>query len=264
MNIESYIRSGFLESYALGQGTPAERAEVERMVALYPEVAAELKAIEASLEAYAQAHAIAAPEGLKDKIMAQLTDANPASESDESTSPGSSVSGGGFNWLPWLLALVSAGLGFGWWQSNTAQRALSEQVATLTQQLSRCQSDSTEQLKVKQNMAFLNDSGTRRLDLKSETGQQVTIHYNSQRQSAVLNTAQLAALAPDQDYQLWIIVKDNPNPIPLEVFKPGTDPQALIPVTYKEQAVAYAVSVEPRGGTQTGKPTTVIMIGQTG
>jgi hypothetical protein len=139
MNIESYIRSGFLESYALGQGTPAERAEVERMVALYPEVAAELKAIEASLEAYAQAHAIAAPEGLKDKIMAQLTDANPASESDESTSPGSSVSGGGFNWLPWLLALVSAGLGFGWWQSNTAQRALSEQVATLAQPLPKRQ-----------------------------------------------------------------------------------------------------------------------------
>jgi anti-sigma-K factor RskA len=264
MNIESYIRSGFLESYALGQGTPAERAEVERMVAQYPAVAAELKAIEDSLAAYAQAHAVVAPAGLKEQILARISEeqTSPESQSSEDTTDRP-----GFNWgrlLTILSLAAAAAMGFLFWQAKSTENTLNSEVVSLTEKLKNCEENSATQAKIKQNIAFLSDPDTRRVDLKDEQGRQVTVQYNTKRQSAVMNTAQLPALAADQDYQLWIIVKDNPNPIPLEVFRPGTDPQDLIPVTFREQAVAYAVSIEPRGGTQTGKPTTVILLGQLG
>ncbi|RYU94058.1 anti-sigma factor [Emticicia agri] len=68
MDINSYIASGILESYVLGSATPEEIAEVEQMAVKYPEVKAELRAIEDALESYAFDHAEIPPTHLKNQI----------------------------------------------------------------------------------------------------------------------------------------------------------------------------------------------------
>ena len=45
MNIQEYIASGILETYFLGELSSAEQAEVEKNVAEYPEIRAELDRI---------------------------------------------------------------------------------------------------------------------------------------------------------------------------------------------------------------------------
>ena len=61
MDIQSFLESGLLESYALGQCTATERTLVEDMLAQHAEARSELSAIESALEQYANAQAIAPP-----------------------------------------------------------------------------------------------------------------------------------------------------------------------------------------------------------
>lgn len=68
MEINSYIASGILESYVLGSASPEETVDVEQMVVKYPEVKAELRAIEDALESYAFDHAEDPPAHLKSQI----------------------------------------------------------------------------------------------------------------------------------------------------------------------------------------------------
>jgi anti-sigma-K factor RskA len=72
VDIQDIISSGLLELYAAGLTSAEESAQVQAWVKQYPEVAAELKAIELGLEDYAQANAVAPGAGVKDKLFAQI------------------------------------------------------------------------------------------------------------------------------------------------------------------------------------------------
>jgi hypothetical protein len=69
---KAYIESGILELYALGDGSPEERAEVERMVTAHPAVKEELRLIENAVEKYALANAIAPTESHQKKVFNSL------------------------------------------------------------------------------------------------------------------------------------------------------------------------------------------------
>ncbi|KUG07539.1 anti-sigma factor [Solirubrum puertoriconensis] len=69
MNIEEYIESGQLELYVLQQLTPAEAAEVEQLAAQHPAIRAELSRIELTLGAYAEAHAVTPPTGMRERVL---------------------------------------------------------------------------------------------------------------------------------------------------------------------------------------------------
>ena len=73
MNVKEFISSGLLEAYVLGAASDAERKEVEQMIALHPEVKAELEAIEDTMFAYAQRNAVEPPAGVKEKILKEIT-----------------------------------------------------------------------------------------------------------------------------------------------------------------------------------------------
>lgn len=72
MNAQEIISSGVLELYCTGLASAAEKAEVEQWVKQYPEVAAEIEAIQAGMESYARAHAITPDSDVKGKIFAKI------------------------------------------------------------------------------------------------------------------------------------------------------------------------------------------------
>lgn len=72
MNIEEYIRSGMIESYALGLATGAEVAEFELLMARYPELRIALSDFEYQLEAFALVHETPPPAGMRELIEARL------------------------------------------------------------------------------------------------------------------------------------------------------------------------------------------------
>ncbi len=73
MEIKDIISSGLLELHVLGMTTPAEAAEVQGWAMKYPEVRAELEAIEVAMESYAMDHAVEPGTGLKQKILTNTT-----------------------------------------------------------------------------------------------------------------------------------------------------------------------------------------------
>ncbi len=73
MNLQEYIESGVLELYALNQLDAAEREEVERMIAVFPEIKAEFDQIQLALESYAASNAIQPDQRVKVKLQETLS-----------------------------------------------------------------------------------------------------------------------------------------------------------------------------------------------
>ena len=72
MNAPEIISSGILELYCTGLTSAAETAEVEFWAKQYPEVGAEIAAIQVGLEGYARSHAIVPDSQVKKKIFNQI------------------------------------------------------------------------------------------------------------------------------------------------------------------------------------------------
>ena len=68
-DIKEYIASGILELYVLGDVSPDEKLQVEAMAAEHSDIKAELGEIEKSMELYAESYAVEPPETLRMKVM---------------------------------------------------------------------------------------------------------------------------------------------------------------------------------------------------
>jgi anti-sigma-K factor RskA len=87
VDIKEYIATGILENYVLGAVSEQERKEVECLSKIYPEIGAELKAVQMSMEAYVQSLAVAPPAALKNKILAKIAE-TPQEKAEAVVSPG--------------------------------------------------------------------------------------------------------------------------------------------------------------------------------
>ncbi|MBA3848986.1 MAG: hypothetical protein C0502_03195 [Opitutus sp.] len=70
-------------------------------------------------------------------------------------------------------------------------------------------------------------------------------------QSGLLVVSHLPAIAGEQDYQIWIHDPRHPTPINGGVFKPGVTGHATVAFKGEQplsQAVAFAISLERKGG----------------
>ena len=72
MKAQEIISSGILELYCLELTSATETAEVTQWAKQYPEVLAEIEAIQTGLEKYAQSHAIAPAASVKEKLFASI------------------------------------------------------------------------------------------------------------------------------------------------------------------------------------------------
>jgi len=74
--IKIFLNSDLLEKYLLGTTNEQENLQVERYIAMHPEVRKTYDELQENLEAFAQLHALKTPEGLKQKIIARIKSEN--------------------------------------------------------------------------------------------------------------------------------------------------------------------------------------------
>ncbi|HEY6901968.1 MAG TPA: hypothetical protein VI233_15030 [Puia sp.] len=72
MNIELYIQSGIVESYALGLASPLEVEEFEQLLPHYPELRDALSDFEYHLELFAIENEVPPPPGARERIEAKI------------------------------------------------------------------------------------------------------------------------------------------------------------------------------------------------
>ncbi len=270
-DIKAYIESGILELYVLGDVTAEERAEVEAMALKHPAIKAELGEIERSLELYAEENAVEPAENLRDRVLNSLV----TNLSDDRTFPSREVRVED-NIIPIKRAE----------SSNTYKYAFAAclalliiSVVALISVYSKLQQSNTLLTSLQnQNQHFANrvnlmdrelsvfhDPSFKLLKLQGtpkSPGSALTVAWSAAKKKVMIDMANAEMPANDKDhqYQLWALVGG--KPVDLGVFDADTTSKDMVEMKSIASADAFAVTLEPRGGSQNPTMDQMMVIGK--
>ncbi|MEO0468131.1 MAG: anti-sigma factor [Bacteroidota bacterium] len=252
MNVTDYISSGILELYVSGSLPAEERTEVERMANLYPEVQAEIQAIESAVAVFANTYQQAAPPAILDKVFDAIDTEDKAPEKPEpklvSLRPTEEEKSSGFPWK-WMAAAACVALlisvVFNFYQQNL----LSEKDQTIAVLESSNRSLAIENQVVKEQLDVL-DQPDQKLILLAGTDKypnvKARIYWNVAAEKTWLRIDQLPAPPSDKQYQLWAIIDG--QPVSAGVFNLEDGPIAMEDIG--GNVAAFAVTLEQKGGSE--------------
>ena len=276
MNTNEYISSGILEAYVFGELSQEEVRGVENMAAQYPDVMNEIKSIRDSFEDYALSHAVTPPAHLKNKILAAIQEQEkeiPATvaeikpivevkKEEAKIIPIQTKN----SYLQYLVAasvvatLVTSALSIhyhGKWKAAEASLvAFSKDNQILANQVNF---KSSELETTKKLTAFLQDTSTTLVPLKglgSAPTAYAKVFWNKNQKQVYLKVENLAAAPSDKQYQLWAL-KDG-KPIDAGVFDVNGLVQKMKDI---DGAQAFAVTLEPKGGSSSPHLETLCLMG---
>jgi anti-sigma-K factor RskA len=276
LDVKAYIESGILEAYVLGALTPEERTRVAADIAANPAVAAEVKAIEEGLFAFAKAGAVAPPAAMKEQIWDAIV------KEQSSVSMGGSMAQDNvrpFNpaavaekrkQQSWQRAAVWAALVgslavnvYFWGQNNSMQQqqvAMQRSMDTMTiAQIAMAQG--LDQYRHERDM--IADTAMQAVIMKAAAPGQVmaaTVYWNKTSGESYLAMQKMPPPPAGMQYQMWVIQDGKPvsmGMIDNDVAKTG----GMAPLGMKVTAgQAFAISLEKEGGNPT--PTEVKVVGK--
>ncbi|NJC24568.1 anti-sigma factor [Neolewinella antarctica] len=278
MDTNQYIASGVLELYVLDLlDTSAQREEVERYVAEYPEIKRELFEIETALEAYALANARPLPAALLVPLLVSIRDTMPptvdpveppmATESAP-TSPPTADASTALPWLPWVLAavlaLVAAYLYFnGKSQVGEIEQERSELESEFAVLQEECDETSTALQGSQELNQLLTNPATRNVILAGSDnapGSQAIVFHNVERDQTKFRATNLPTPPTGRQYQLWAIGDD--GPVSIAVLDENLDADVLLDVDFVATAGTFAITLEETGGKPTPDLSQLQVIGE--
>ena len=274
MDIEKYIASGILELYALDELPAEERAEVEKALAQYPELREELNAIEEGLEGLAMESAVAPPAFLKANILDAVGQRSGSQEIRGSGKQGSGDQesgnqdlGGGAKVVPmqpktnrlWsyvaaasiTLTLVTTYLAVDyrgkWKESQLSYEQITQNLELQAENFNQVKQDLDN---LEQDFNVLTNADFGRFDMASVVQGQdqfsASVFWNQKTLEAYLSIGTLKTLTQEQQYQLWAIIDG--KPVSMGVF--DHDAEGLLKMENVSGVATFAVTIEPRGGSE--------------
>ncbi len=288
MNIEEYIASGIIERYVHGDVSPQEKQEVECMSHIYPEIKDELDMISMVFEKMAEAQRQPAPSSLKADILSAIDSVDQEStlsivkESDDKRNQlvTKENNTNRNNWLriaAVALLLISAGL-TALLLSQSGEDNADELAETKKEYRERMDALSKELQDLKsQNDTYLAELELNKaeLDILSDPQLNVTrmkgtdldpsalasMYINPEKKSAYIDTRSLNKLDPEKSYQLWAIVDG--KPVDMGILDIAFEQaSALLNVDFIENAQAFAITIEPSGGSENPTLEQMIVLGE--
>jgi hypothetical protein len=292
-DFQAYIESGRLEQYALGELDPAAQAEVERWAARHPEVRQELNELLAGLGVYAEAHTLTPPAGLRDRVLSRVlaeiggaeatpvaattpvapvaaaptmrvSASNPRPAETYAAAPPVARSSG---WaiaasVALLLSLGANALLYNRWQQTSTELVAAQnsqaRFAQTSQVMERRLSSTQEQLHILRSpkeykMVAL--AGT-----PAHPTAQARVMYNAAAHRVYLDVQQLPPLPAGKQYQLWALDKGKPVDAGVLAANTATG-DSIQQMKDIASAQAFAMTVEPVGGSAGPTLTTMTVIG---
>lgn len=264
MDVNEYISSGILESYALGLVSAQERKEVECMSHIYPEIKEELDRICLAMEEMAKAQSVAPPPALKTKIFAQLSGekAPEQTNKEEARVVSLHASRKTIVQMRWLAAacfigLLAVGALYMMERSNTGN--LHQQLAQVQKDLE--QSKTADQAIIEQmkrdktrtdaELAMFRNPAFKTVFLKGTPAKPheslAIVCVNTSKGETVMAVENLPQTPDDKQYQLWALV--NGTPVDMGVLpKDSVANGSFFKVKNVEGAQAFAITMEKAGG----------------
>lgn len=260
MNIEEYISSGNLELYVAGQLPPEEAREVETMAEKYPEVRREIEEIRQAVGVFAQGYSMPASEELLRKIHFSIREEENAAVVKKIKPEKSALPGINWQWIAIaavICFLVSAGL-------NLLQYQELQTTDQKVQELTMQQNVMAEQLDRTSNQ--LKELGAPTIEVIDLKGLEkapdyfARVYWNRDSRQVSFQINQLFTPEENQQFQLWAIV--NEQPVDLGVFDNETGILKMKSLATTGNVSAFAVTLEPKGGSVNPTLTQMYLIGQ--
>ena len=273
--VKAYIESGILELYVLGQLSELERAEVEVMSAKYPEIKAELLDIEVAMETYALQNAVTPPIGLESKILFQISGAS-ATEDHQSppkivplydTATDVKIKRLRYALIACsVLLVVSLGALFSAHQdlnlANSQIASLStdrDKFATTVSKLEFEKAGMENRIAMTETTEW---TTVKLAGVKKSPKAVMSVYWNKINKNILINYAAMDLPKTDQshEYQLWALVDG--KPVSLGVFGSTENAkEAVKQMETIEKAQAFAVTIEPMGGSQNPTMEKMVVMG---
>lgn len=261
MDIKKYIASGILELYVLDELPPTERREVAHNAEKYPTIRKEITAIENALYLYSTQRAVPPPPSLEASILEKIESLPSTSATP---SPPTNTS-----WLtPTLSALLVGALALGGWmffQNNEQEQQLSSLNEKLEIQKKECETTEADNKILEEQMRNIRTASNHLIRMKGtdkSPNSVATVYWNPDFQKTYLDVNSMPAPPSDKQYQLWAIVDG--TPVDMGVFDIDVTSQRLIEVPHIENAQAFAVTLEPKGGSVAPTLTEMYVVGEVG
>lgn len=261
MNIEEYISSGILEAYALGELSEREQKEVEKNLAHYPELKAELSRIEENQEAFLIRAAVQPRALVKENIFKKIDERKPQAKlvsmpvsSQLNVWKYAAAASG-------ALAIVSSFIAYTYYNKwRNTESDLSELIAQ-NQQIARDYNTVNQRLdKIESDVKVIDNPAFKRIVMKgtdNAPGAMAYVYWNENTKEVYLSIQNMRALANENQYQLWAIVDG--KPVDAGVF--DSTVAGLLQMKSLDGVATFAVTIEPRGGRPSPSLETLQVIG---
>jgi anti-sigma-K factor RskA len=262
--IRAYIESGVLELYVLGDASTEEKLQVEAMAQQHPAVQAELDEIEKAVFLYADVHEVEPAPQLRDRVLnsllvnlgddRRLKTVQRENDYDRVRTLGAAPSAKptasvfykyGFAASLLLLCASIAAIAVLYGRLQDSQ----QQLITLTQSN---QKFATQVNFMQEELGVFRDPSFKLIQLKGTDKtptSTLTVAWSAEKKKVIvdLKSANLPEPDKDHEFQLWAIADG--KPVDLGVFeKPTVDSTDMKLMKPTATAQAFAVTVEPRGG----------------
>jgi anti-sigma-K factor RskA len=268
-NLKAYIESGVLELYVLGDLSPEETLQVEEMASQHLEVRDEIAAIEQAMEQYAMQNAVEPSEDVETRLFRKLElsdveeNVNVQPEpiyTEEPTIIRLDGSNARVRTLRYALVACVALLvvsTVALFITYNKLDAAHDQIASLNldkQKFAGIVSRLEFENQGLGNMAAMADSkewATIRMAGQAfSPASKMKVYWNKKDKSVLINyvAMDLPKTDAEHQYQLWALV--NGKPVSLGVFgkTDSTNNEALLKMQTIQEAQAFAVTLEPMGG----------------
>ena len=236
--IRIFLDTDLLEKYLLGTTTPEESMQVERYIAMYPEVRKTYDELQENLETFAKMYALKTPEGLKARILNRIKAQNTGRRKFQRYAVAASIA-----------ALLFAGSSYFFWNQN---QNLQDENVIVNNRIRTLEEDMKEQLEdVRNQFIVLNNPQTKKYAVngnKKAKELKAVAYINPVKKLSYINVRNLPNLPDNQCYQMWAEV--NGEMVNLGVIKSVDDKDHLRPLPYAENAVSY-ITIEPQVGNDT-------------
>ena len=236
--IRIFLDTDLLEKYLLGTTSVEQTLQVERYIAMYPEVRKTYNELQENLEVFAKMHSIKTPEGLKDTILSRIKAENKGRRRFLRYAIAAS-----------FVAFLFASASYFFWNQN---QDLQEENKIVSNKIKTLEADMREQLEdVRNQFIVLNNPQTKRYTVKGNKKAEelkAVAYINPVKKLSYINVSRLPNLPEDQCFQMWAEV--NGEMVNLGIIRETNDKDKLLALPYAENAIGY-ITIEPKGGNET-------------
>jgi len=242
--ITSFLNSGLLEKYLIGDTTSVETEQVESFISKYPEVQNAYNTLQHNLEIVGKTNAVEAPKFILDQILDELDEKPVVTLIPKKKHKA---------WYKYtvaasIAALIFAGTSYFFYNQNLQ---LSKENQVVVDEIFDLRGDIEKNNlmldNVMRQLLKLNNPETEKYIISgNERAKDLkTVAYiNPKEKTSMIDVVSLPKLPEEQCYQIWADLQG--EMVSLGILN-ETD-RKLINLPYAENALALNITIEPKGG----------------